>query len=90
MTPNQGAASLVAYHAPTVRSGWVRYTGGQVRTEWSPPIPLDQARDWAHEAADGETIYSASFTHLDGSVSPMYVSAHGMARQNNHRHDQHR
>lgn len=74
-------------HLPTVTAGTVRHATGTASTTWSPPVPLDQARDWAHEAADGETIYSASFTHLDGSVSPMYVALHGMARSNNHRHD---
>lgn len=77
-------------HLPTVTAGTVRHAAGAASIAWQPAIPLDQARDWALLAADGETIHSASFTHLDGSVSPMYVSTHGMARQNNHRHHHHR
>lgn len=61
-------------HLPTVTAGTVRHAAGTASTTWSPPIPLNQARDWAHMTADGETIHSASFTHLDGSVSPMYVT----------------
>jgi hypothetical protein len=58
-------------HRPTVTRGWVRYTGGQVRETWQPPIPLDAARQWAQDEAADREIHAAQFTHLDGSVSGM-------------------
>lgn len=62
-------------HSPsTVRAGWVRYTGGQERQTWEPPVPLDVAREWAHNAAEDREIHAAQFTHLDGSTSGMYVA----------------
>ena len=73
-------------HLPTVTAGTVRHAAGTASMTWSPPIPLDQARDWAMTAADGETVHSASFTHLDGSVSPMYVALHDQSRPRNVRH----
>ena len=74
----------------TVTAGRLTHAAGSDRMTWEPPVTLDEARQWARLAADGETIRTATFTHLDGSTSGMYVAAHGMARPNNHRHHHHR
>lgn len=58
-------------HPPNVTAATVRHAMGRDATTFDPPVSLDRARQWAREQADGEIIYGAQFTHLDGSVSGM-------------------
>lgn len=57
-------------HLATVRAARIRTAeGATAATEWSPAVRLDVARQWARETADGDPVYLAQFTHLDGSVT---------------------